>query len=172
MGSSVKKRGEYPLCEKRNKEIRREFFDEIPDDTINSWIIRLMHRYSSLNFKQIQALGVHPGQLPILGVLRKKEGVSQREVAKLLHIKPPTVTVTLQRLEKSGFVYRQPDPEDQRISRIYLTEKGKNADKEIEGLIQDNEKILTRGFSEEEQEQLKRLFQRLVENLSEEADLW
>jgi DNA-binding MarR family transcriptional regulator len=30
----------------------------------------------------------------------------------------------LQRREKAGFVERWPDPEDRRVSRVYLTEAG------------------------------------------------
>ena len=41
-------------------------------------------------------------------------------------VKPATVTVMIKRLEKTGFVERKDDKNDQRISRIFLTEKGKN----------------------------------------------
>lgn len=155
---------------------REKFLDECMEppggNTINSWVVRLMHRYGSLNFTQFQALGIHPGQIPVLSVLKRQEGVSQREIADMLHIKPPTVTVTLQRLEKSGFVCRKPDPRDQRISRIFLTEKGRSMDKTFEQLIFKNEEILTRGFSEEEKDLLGQMLQRMVNNLMEETTLW
>lgn len=142
-----------------------ECMEGIRGDSINSWLIRLIHGYSSVNFKKFMELGIHPGQLPVLKTIYEKEGISLRALADAIHIKPPTVTVTVQRLEKSGLVYKKADSADQRISRIYLTEKGKDIQAEIVRLIDENEKILTRGFSEEERELLRSFFERMVKNL-------
>ena len=76
-------------------------------------------------FGQMQELGIYPGQIPVLGLVSGRDGLSQREIAKILHIKPPTVNVSIQRLEKAGFLYKKPDEKDQRVTRIYMTEKGK-----------------------------------------------
>ncbi len=135
------------------------------DESIQSYVIHLMHRYSSINFKKFQELGIHPGQFPVLGTVSRREGISLRELADFLHIKPPTVTVTVQRLEKAGLVCKKADPEDQRILRIYLTEKGKGIRQEMACLLAENEKKLTQGFSEEELIQLRKFLGRMTENL-------
>ena len=36
------------------------------------------------------------------------------------------MTVMIKRMEKTNFIERKQDDKDQRISRIYITEKGKN----------------------------------------------
>ena len=69
--------------------------------------------------------------------------MSQREIAEHLRIKPPTVNVTVQRLEKAGFLFRKADEKDQRVSRIYLTEKGKQAKERGMKRVEENEKIPT-----------------------------
>ena len=89
----------------------------------------------------------------------------QREIAEKLHIKPPTVNVTVQRLEKAGFLYREADEKDQRISRIYMTEKGKQAKESGMKKVQDNEKILLDGFSEEDLCLLRRFLDQITENI-------
>lgn len=137
------------------------------ENTIQSWIIRLMHRYSAMNYTKFTELGVHPGQLPVLRVISEREGISQRQLAKVLHIKPPTVAVTVKRLEKAELVCRRTDPMDMRISRMYLSEKGKNIHKEICSLMEENEKILTNGFSEEELDHMRGLIQKMISNLNE-----
>ena len=76
-------------------------------------------------FGKLKGLGIHPRQMPILAVLWKEDGCSQKELASQLGVKPPTVTVSIQRLEKIGIIVRKQDEKDQRISRIYLTEEGK-----------------------------------------------
>ena len=95
------------------------------DDMIQVLFMKLIHGYTANGFQKFKDLGVHPGQLPILSRLHEKEGASQRELADMLHIKPPTVTVTIRRLEKAELVYRKTDESDLRVTRIYLTEKGK-----------------------------------------------
>ena len=108
---------------------------------------------------------IYPGQIPVLGLLAHKDGLSQREIAEKLHIKPPTVNVTVQRLEKAGFLYREADEKDQRISRIYMTEKGKQAKESGMKKVQDNEKILLDGFSEEDLCLLRRFLDQIAENI-------
>ena len=120
-----------------------------------SMLMRIDRRFMGKCFGQMQELGIYPGQIPVLGLLAHKDGLSQREIAEKLHIKPPTVNVTVQRLEKAGFLYREADEKDQRISRIYMTEKGK----------QDNEKILLDGFSEEDLCLLRRFLDQITENI-------
>lgn len=132
---------------------------------MNSWFIRLMHQYSAINFKRFMDLGVHPGQIPVLRAVHENEGISLREMADLLHIKPPTVTVTVKRLEKAGFLYRKQDWRDSRVSRIYETEKGKAFSCDIQAQVHESERQLLEGFSEEEKEQLCEFFRRMSENL-------
>ncbi|MDO4473340.1 MAG: MarR family transcriptional regulator [Eubacteriales bacterium] len=142
-----------------------EGMDMIPGNTLDSWVIRLIHAYGARNHKRFRGFGLHPGQIPVFGLLSDREGLSLREIADILHIKPPTVTVSVKRLEKSGFICKRADEKDQRISRIYMTEAGKNLQQEIRQAVEENERILTNGFSVEEQEQLKQFLGRMTENL-------
>ena len=66
--------------------------------------MRLLHRYTEVNFGRLKALGVHPGQLPFLNIISHREGISQRELAECLHVKPPSVAVTVKRLEKADVI--------------------------------------------------------------------
>lgn len=135
------------------------------EDAIQSHLIRLMHRYSAMNYNKFMELGVHPGQFPVLKIIGEREGISQRQLAQILHVTPPTVAVTVKRLEKSEFVCRKTDPMDMRVSRMYLSEKGKSITKEIVTLMETNERILTTGFSEEELEQMKSLIGKMISNM-------
>ena len=62
-------------------------------------------------------------------------------------------------------ICRRPDPKDQRISRLYLNKKGKEIAEEVILAIEENEAVLTDGFSEEELEQLRDFFRRMSENM-------
>ena len=64
----------------------------------------------------------------ILFHLAYEDGRSQLELANLTHLKPPTVSVALAKLEDEGYVAREADPMDARRTRVYLTDKGKAID--------------------------------------------
>ena len=66
----------------------------------------------------LNVVGLHAGQEMLLNVLWTEGEMTQTELANRLEIQPATLTVTLNRLEKSGFIVRSRDPEDQRISRV------------------------------------------------------
>ena len=139
------------------------FTDEEPDfcqreykSSILTMFMRIDRRFMAKCFGQMQELGIYPGQIPVLGLLAHKDGLSQREIAEKLHIKPPTVNVTVQRLEKAGFLYREADEKDQRIKQA--KESGMKK-------VQDNEKILLDGFSEEDLCLLRRFLDQITENI-------
>ena len=89
---------------------------------ILSMLMRIDRHFMGKCFGQLQEVGIYPGQLPVLGMVARFDGLSQREIAEKLNIKPPTVNVSVQRLEKAGFICRKPDEKDQRVTRIFLTE--------------------------------------------------
>ena len=130
-----------------------------------SMFMRIDRRFMGKCFGQMQELGIYPGQIPVLGLLAYKDGLSQREIAEHLRIKPPTVNVTVQRLEKAGFLFRKADEKDQRVSRIYLTEKGKQANERGMKRVEENEKILFDGFSDAEICLLRRFLEQITANI-------
>jgi DNA-binding MarR family transcriptional regulator len=71
------------------------------------------------------------------------------------------------RLEASGLVERVADPDDGRASRIRLTEAGTAAQRHV-GLRHGHHvaQLMTRGFSNEQLEQLRDLCQHLTESVS------
>ena len=71
----------------------------------------------------------------------------------------------VQRMESNGFVTRRADEHDQRISRVYLTEKGSKTLKKLEELFLQLEKEEIDGFSPDEIEQLMDYLERINNNL-------
>ena len=69
--------------------------------------------------------GVHPGQFFCLRVVSEHDGISQRELAEELHVAPPSVSRMLQNMERAGLVGRRDDERDQRVTRVYITERGR-----------------------------------------------
>lgn len=121
--------------------------------------------YAEKCLGQIKELGLQPGQMPIIMVLSRSDGCSQRRMTELLRNKPSTVNVSIQRLEKVGLVCRRRDEKDQRIMRVYLTVKGKETVKVLQSRFQEMEKQMFGNFSETEMCLLRRFFLQILDNM-------
>jgi MarR family transcriptional regulator for hemolysin len=53
------------------------------------------------------------------------DGASQRELAELMRIEPPTLVRHLDKLAEEGLVERTPDPHDRRVTRVVVTAAGR-----------------------------------------------
>ncbi len=106
----------------------------------------------------------------ILFHLSRCDGRNQLELAKLTHLKPPTVSVALQKLEDEGYVTREADPMDQRRTKVFLTDKGKQIDEKARTVIHSFDDRVSKGFSEEEMKQLMVLLFRMRENIAEDEN--
>jgi DNA-binding MarR family transcriptional regulator len=74
---------------------------------------------------RLRPFGIGIGQWAILLFLWAREGPTQAELAKVVAIEPPTMVRTLDRMVRDGLVTREADPRDARVTRIYLTERGR-----------------------------------------------
>ena len=69
---------------------------------------------------------------------------------------------TLARMERDGLVLRRPDPEDGRIRRIWLTEKGRGLlDEATAAAAEENENVLS-GLPAAERDQLVELLRKAI----------
>jgi DNA-binding MarR family transcriptional regulator len=113
----------------------------------------------------LEELGLYRGQPPMLFALWEQEGATHGQLAARLHVKPATITKMITRMEKTGFVERQSDPEDQRVSRVYLTDAGRSIRDRVEQVWRTIEEETFEGFSAEECDLLQRFFLQMRENL-------
>ena len=91
------------------------------------------------------------GAARLLSILNEHDGLSAKELAQMMDIRPPSLSEALDRLEKHGEITRSRDENDSRIQRIALTEQGAREferrreeyfemQKEIESCLTDEEK--------------------------------
>ena len=134
-------------------------------ETIDLILANVGHLHRTRIQQLFEQLGLHQGQPPLLRVLWKQEGLTHSELAARLRITPATITKMLQRMEKAGFLTRRPDPQDQRVSRVYLTEAGRAVKGEAEKLFRQLEAETFAGLTEEERRLLRAMLTRLRANL-------
>jgi len=70
-------------------------------------------------------IGLFPGQEQVLRALgTAPEGLRMGDLARALHVRPPTLTKTIQRLQSQALIERSTLKEDARVVRLALTEAG------------------------------------------------
>ena len=117
----------------------------------------------------LNEIGLHTGQEMILCALWENEGITQTELADCLMVQPATVTNALKRMEREGFVCRREDPDDQRVSRVFVTEQGRNHKAAVEEKWRLLEEESFGDLSVEDEASLRRLLQRAYARLAGDA---
>lgn len=75
--------------------------------------------------KALIELDLKVPHLDILANLYRYEGLSQQELARKLLVGRSNISMLLPQIEKRGLIERRPDPNDRRILRLHLTERGR-----------------------------------------------
>lgn len=135
------------------------------EDSLHSLLWQVIRQHFIRHHHLLHKIGLHKGQPPILAMLWERDGLTQKEIAETLRLRPSTVTAVLKGMERAGLLKREPDPEDMRVSRVYLTEKGKHLKKDVEEIIKTLEEECFAGFTLEEKVLLRRFLIQIRDNL-------
>ena len=122
---------------------------------------------SSMN-RQLQELDLTSAQGRIIGFLaHRKEPACARDLEKFFALSHPTVSGLISRMEEKGFVKICTDPQDRRVKRIMLREKGVACSRQIGASIEENERQMLRGFTPEETAQFRLFLERAIGNMND-----
>ena len=113
----------------------------------------------------LEALGLYRGQPRLLFALWQEEGLTHSELADRTRVRPATISKMVQRMEKAGFLQRRADDEDQRVSRVYLTDAGRGVQDRVDAAFAQLERETLAGFDDEESELLRGFLVRIRDNL-------
>ena len=97
-------------------------------------------------------------------ILGKHPDCSQTALAERLEISPAAVAVSLKKLEKSGFISRQCQENDNRVNQVVITEKGWKIIDLSTQYFKEMENAFLSDFSEEELKQLQSFLERMIKN--------
>ncbi|WP_249303665.1 MarR family winged helix-turn-helix transcriptional regulator [Qiania dongpingensis] len=96
----------------------------------------------------------------------KDEDMFQKDIEKRFDIRRSSATGLLQLMEKNGLIYREPVDYDARLKRIVMTEKAISIHESISREIDEVERQVSRGLSEEEIRILLQVLDKVQRNLS------
>lgn len=130
-------------------------------------LINLMHRLRKLRLGDFPAdhFDLSYSQMELIWFVRNHPGRHLQDVADGLSLTPPTVSVSIRRMEEEGWIERRADPDDGRATCIFLTEKSAEA---IQNLIAAQVKgvqVFLSQLSGEEQQQLLSVMEKAIEGV-------
>ncbi len=134
-----------------------------PDQLLVSLVTKISRLSMQLVEKELGALNLTMQEFRIMGLLLGEEGMPQVELARKLAVRPPTLTVAINRLVAKGYVKRVPSPHDRRVNLLSLPDDFDLAPSIA--LLQQAEKTLVKGLSSTEVMQLANGLGKVVVNL-------
>ena len=105
---------------------------------------------------QLAPYGITPAQYGVLNCLWKHQTLTPKQLGELLKIEASSISSVLDRMQKSGLIDRNINPENRRVVHVSLTAKGLELQPDIERLVQDMNDLVMEPFSEEEREAVLR----------------
>ncbi|MCR8914148.1 transcriptional regulator SlyA [Marinobacter panjinensis] len=128
-------------------------------------VARVTRRWRKLLDERLKDLGVTQARWTTMVYLQKGgEGLTQRELARLMAIENPTLVRLLDSLEQQGLIERRPCPNDRRARRLHLTPDGTEF---MEVLTERAAKLreeMLEGISDEDIEGAVKVFHKIMEN--------
>ncbi len=116
---------------------------------------------------RLARLDLYPGQDTVLLAISEEDGVSLRELAERLSVRPPTITKTVTRLIAQGLVEKRISERDGRQGHAHLTDKGAAIVGAVGAARKAVEQVALAGFSGRERKTLRKLLQRMAQNLAD-----
>jgi len=139
--------------------------ERLISETIGALLVQVCRAHRNKAQELLARIDLHPGQEFLLINLWPQDGLTHTEIAEHLCVQPATLSRMLDRLVKTGLVQRQPDSGDQRVSRVFLTEKGQELLEPIQQTWEELERISFANLTPEERLLLRRILLKVLENL-------
>jgi DNA-binding MarR family transcriptional regulator len=114
----------------------------------------------------LEPMGLTYEQFRVIRALCEEEDVSQVALADRVNADQTSLARMLDRMTKAGLILRCADPEDSRVNRVTLTEKGRDL---ALHMMPRRELALGKaleGLSEKEVQELRRVLKQIHRNLS------
>ncbi|WP_404452209.1 MarR family transcriptional regulator [Virgibacillus necropolis] len=134
------------------------------DEITNRNLIHLLNQRTRLFAKEVNNRlsdhGLYASQWSIIFCIERFGPMTQTAIWKYLNVEAPTVTRTLSRMEKSGWIVRK-HGNDKRERVIELTKEAKQKFKIVQQTMDEFDAEMLEGLSSDEKEQLQILLHKL-----------
>ena len=128
-------------------------------------VARVTRRWRKLLDERLKDLGVTQARWTTMVYLQKGgEGLTQRELARLMAIENPTLVRLLDSLEQQNLIERRPCPSDRRARRLHLTDAGTSFMNVLNERAAELREEMLDGVSDEAIDDAIKIFHRILDN--------
>lgn len=128
--------------------------------------VYVLHREIMQCYRPIlKNIGLTYPQYIAMMALWEKDDLTVNQVGELLQLDNGTLTPLLKRLESKGYLERKRSKEDERVVKIYLTEKGRKLKEKATCIPIELAKAMNLNL--DEMEQLKSLSDKVVQKINQ-----
>jgi len=136
-------------------------------DLLGHLLMRVCRMRSKTADQFMEQSQVFRGQGMMLMFISDHDGLTHSEVAEKLNISPAAATKVIKRLEEQGFLQRMSDEKDERLSRVFIQDKGRALVGGLHAIFMKFNEQTFQDFSEEEMDQFEEYLVRILYNLQE-----
>jgi MarR family transcriptional regulator, transcriptional regulator for hemolysin len=139
------------------------------ENSVGYWICQASHAFQRAFNEELAPQGVTYRQAQVLGCLALEGRLSQIDLAERMRIEPPTLVGILDRMERDGWIRRDGDKKDRRRKLVQPTAAAKPIWTKIVGVAKRVRARATRGMTNTQLAQLKKLLGLVQANLQAAA---
>jgi MarR family transcriptional regulator for hemolysin len=136
------------------------------ENSVGYWICMASRAFERAMNDELAPRGITYRQAQVLWHLAHEGSLAQTDLAERMRIEPPTLVGILDRMEREGWIRRESDAQDRRRKLITPQAKAKPVWSKIIDCCNHVRTRGDQGLSLEEQQLLKSLLGRIINNLS------
>lgn len=136
---------------------------------ISHAIFRLARIHRTSAGQLLRPIGLHPNQELLMMQLWDAGPQRQADLVAMLDSDSATITRTIQRLERAGFVRRRPSTSDRRVTIVEPTAASQALRREVERVWNRLEELTVDGLDDDERRVALQVLERLESNLGRAA---
>ena len=128
--------------------------------------VDLMKRIRRLGLGPLnyEAGAASPAQMALIDWVALHPGCGVQEIADGLNLAPPTISVSVKKMEQNGIIERKNHPSDGRSVQFFLTRQGQKMYDRNQSYQRKKVQLLLSGLTQQEQETLTALLERALQS--------
>jgi len=155
---------------KNTRRINDASDTEFPLDASVGALVRYTHRAFADDLQtHLQQHEVNVGMWYFLRALWEDDGLTQRELSRLIGVSEPTAAQQLKKMEANQLISRQPSTSDRRKIHVHLTQKGRALRQKLIPYALEVNAAATEGIDMQDLDHLRRTLEKILHNLSQRS---
>jgi len=108
-------------------------------------------------------VGIPDSYRMIIMYLSRNPGANQKMLAEFANKTTAAINQTVKEMQSNGYIRKEIDENDQRYTRLFLTEKGEEKSEMLKARLHQSDKLITSVITEEKEKELIEILDNLCE---------